>query len=217
MTTDLYQTLGVGKKASRKQIREAYRRSAKAAHPDTGGSPEKFALVKRAHDVLTDDERRAKYDANGDTSEPRRDDGLQMALNIISLILDKVMAAIERKGADPVAFNIVSDMRTMLGGDIATLEDHVLQAKRVAAKAERMLGRFRVKKGENFLEGIIRQKVEAAQKNAWNLEEQLAVGRRAMDMLRGYEFRYDAAAGASSATAFNMADLMAQAGIGMRF
>lgn len=215
MTADLYQTLGVNKKASRKQIRDAYREKAKAAHPDTGGSPEKFALVKRAHDVLTDDERRSKYDKDGDTSEPKRDDSLQMALNILSMVLDKVLAAIDRKGADPISFDIVGNMKTMLGGDIDNLENTLTQAKRAAAKAERMSGRFKVKKGENFLEAIIKQKIEVVQKNVRGLEEQLVVGKRAMDMLRGYEFKYDATAD-MGASAFNMQDLMAQA-MGARF
>jgi curved DNA-binding protein CbpA len=217
---DLYQILGAGKKASRKQIREAYRAKAKAAHPDTGGSPEKFALIKRAHDVLADDDRRAKYDRTGDDSEPKPDNDLQMAVNILGMILDKVLMAVDKKGAEPVSFNIISDMKIMLGGDIDSLSECVLSAKRAAVKVEKMLGRFKVKKGHNFLEGIIKQKVETAQKNVKNMEEQLAVGKRAMDMLRDYEFKYDAAAGmeaARGASAFNMNDLMMQAMSGMRF
>lgn len=217
MTADLYQMLGVGKKASRKQIREAYRQKAKATHPDTGGSAETFALVKRAHDVLTDDERRAKYDSNGDTSEPKRDDSLRMAINIIGIVLDRVLTKIDRKNADPVAFDIVADMKVMLGGDIDTLSNHVTVAKRNLVKAEKMLGRFRVKKGENFLDDIMRQKVEAARGNVKILEEQLTTGKKAMDMLREFSFACDAgASGAYGAPSFNMNGFMAQA-MGSRF
>ena len=47
--------LGVGRDASADEIRTAYRRAAKRAHPDRGGSSEAFQRVRMAADVLLAD------------------------------------------------------------------------------------------------------------------------------------------------------------------
>ena len=68
--TNLYQTLGVDSDATPIQIRKAYKILAQRNHPDRdGGDNEVFMRVKAAYDVLSDPERRAKYDATGDTTQ----------------------------------------------------------------------------------------------------------------------------------------------------
>ena len=62
---DPYDVLGVGRQASRDEIARAYRRAARATHPDSGGSgtgAERFQAVSDAYDVLRDPVRRAGYD-----------------------------------------------------------------------------------------------------------------------------------------------------------
>ena len=66
---DLYAILGVERDASAAAIRAAYRKAAKRAHPDGGGSVESFALVRTAVEVLSDDERRKQYDETGQVGD----------------------------------------------------------------------------------------------------------------------------------------------------
>ncbi|HEY2177778.1 MAG TPA: DnaJ domain-containing protein [Caulobacteraceae bacterium] len=49
---DLYLILGVAKNADVNDIRAAYRRAAKTAHPDQGGSNEAFLRLQRAAELL---------------------------------------------------------------------------------------------------------------------------------------------------------------------
>jgi len=65
---DYYEALGVGKQASKDEIKNAYRKLAMQYHPDRNKSPvaeEKFKEISEAYAVLSDDEKRAQYDQFG--------------------------------------------------------------------------------------------------------------------------------------------------------
>lgn len=66
---DYYEVLGVDKKADQKEIRKAYRNLAKKYHPDHNPdnpkAEEKFKEISEANEVLSDKEKRSKYDQFG--------------------------------------------------------------------------------------------------------------------------------------------------------
>jgi molecular chaperone DnaJ len=67
---DYYSLLGVSRTASEKDIKQAYRRLARQYHPDVNpgnkSAEERFKSINEAHDVLSDPEKRKKYDQYGD-------------------------------------------------------------------------------------------------------------------------------------------------------
>lgn len=73
MAKDYYQVLGVKRDADSKAIKAAYRKLARKHHPDVNPGDEqaeaRFKEINRAHEVLSDPEKRAKYDRYGEKWE----------------------------------------------------------------------------------------------------------------------------------------------------
>src|ERR1700739_3900775 len=67
--TDYYELLGVTRKATAKDIRNAFRKLARKYHPDLNpgdkASEEKFKQLQEAYDVLSDTKKRQMYDQYG--------------------------------------------------------------------------------------------------------------------------------------------------------
>jgi curved DNA-binding protein len=65
---DFYQVLGVSRTASQEEIQSAYRKLARANHPDINRDPaaeERFKEISEAYQVLSDPATRSRYDAFG--------------------------------------------------------------------------------------------------------------------------------------------------------
>ena len=66
---DYYKVLGVEKTATEKEIKQAFRRLARQHHPDVNPNDpqaeERFKEINEAYEVLSDPEKRGKYDQLG--------------------------------------------------------------------------------------------------------------------------------------------------------
>ena len=70
MATDYYSVLGVSREATPDEIKRAYRKLARQHHPDANredpDAGERFKEVTRAYEVLSDPDKRQRYDMFGD-------------------------------------------------------------------------------------------------------------------------------------------------------
>ena len=69
MNKSLYEALGVSENASESEIKKAYRKLARQYHPDVNkdkGAEEKFKEINSAYEILSDKDKKAQYDQQGD-------------------------------------------------------------------------------------------------------------------------------------------------------
>jgi molecular chaperone DnaJ len=107
---DYYEVLGVPRNVSKDEIKNAYRKLALQYHPDrnkSAGSEEKFKEISEAYAVLSDDEKRKRYDTYGHVgseevfrgSEANLEiaQGLVVSMRATHLVLVLALAVVEEK------------------------------------------------------------------------------------------------------------------------
>jgi DnaJ-class molecular chaperone len=65
---DYYAVLGLDRNATPEDVKKAYKKMAIQHHPDKGGDENKFKEISEAYEVLSDGEKRRRYDMGGGIS-----------------------------------------------------------------------------------------------------------------------------------------------------
>lgn len=138
---NLYKILGVKRTALRKEIHKAYRKMAKTAHPDGGGTVKAFNALTVAYNVLSDQERRTLYDETGEVSAPKPDNIDGGAIEIIAEKLGLVIHAEH----DLAAMDVGALIEQALRDDIASRQASVAHQQRAAARLETLRARAKRK------------------------------------------------------------------------
>lgn len=176
MKKPLYKILDIEPDASPEAVKRAYRRKAKEAHPDAGGSPETFAPVAHAYEVLSDPERRLLYDTTGQEKAPRIEDGIQAVL--LGLFRE---ALAQDSDIEVLAF--VRDSLQKGGANLAN-------QKRANEKQRDKLTVKREKIKTNGEPNVFHQLIDAELQNlageANRLEYQISVGESCLKALASY-------------------------------
>lgn len=186
---DLYATLDVPRDASEAAIRKAYRKASKRAHPDGGGTPEKFRAVNQAMQVLTDPLRRKTYDETGKIEDKPVDNEQSELMGLVSALLDAVLQNCDQEGIPYEHADLIQRMTRLAYTRLQDIHKQRAQLKANIAKQRKMFNRFKRKgDGENLMENLIIGRLAF-------LEGQEAMGQRHLDQMKkaeafiaGYKF-----------------------------
>jgi curved DNA-binding protein CbpA len=186
---DLYAELGVSREASVVEIRRAYRRRAKHAHPDAGGSPEAFERLQLAHDILTDPEKRRTYDETGAIDEPRADNMDAAALGIISQLLASFLDGDVEPHEVDLRRRMIDQAREMLDG----ANKVIARSGRAAARARKLMGRFKTKADSAPTPVEVMLQRQISQNEAAEAKHKFAKTAfvRAIEMLEAWDFDHE--------------------------
>ncbi|MBW8787875.1 J domain-containing protein (plasmid) [Rhizobium sp. WSM1274] len=184
--TDPYDILGVERDADDAQLKAAYRRLAKVAHPDSGGDSEAFAHLQKAYGLLLDPVRRKVYDDTGYDVEFADAAELQALVMIEKLVTDAVLD--ERA---PGSFDPVAVMQDSLSEELRKARFSKSELERHASRIGLHLERLEKQSGRDVLAHMFRARIEAISKAVAETEAKIKAAERAADMLSGYVYDID--------------------------
>lgn len=196
---DLYSILGVDKSSDKKSMKKAYRKRAKILHPDHGGTVEKFGALKRAFDILTDDTRRKKYDATGDIDEKVPDNAYSNAINVLGAAFNAVLQECAQSGESPLERDIIALVKSKVANNINEAQKQIRIIKNMLDIDKKMVGRFKVKKGNNIFEAIVAQRITSLQINLKNCEDVIVNSNAAIELIKLASFKSDPSSRTSTA------------------
>lgn len=178
-----YETLGVAPNATDMEIRLAFRRLAAQAHPDReGGSVDRMQELNLAYGLLTDPQRRKRFDETGNTEKvkPIREQAKHMLLGLVDLVI------IDEKLDE----DLVEVLRRNLKSSLGEMNKTIKEAGRRIEHLKRVMGRNKAKKGVH--EDLFRMAGEAraAQltEHIENCEKQKLLIAEAIQLMDDYEF-----------------------------
>lgn len=179
---DFYAILGVDRKASKEQIRKAFRDKARKYHPDRNkdeDAPRLFKECKEAYSCLIDEERRAYYDETGNAPENVRDESLVVLAEVVDQIISRWFASPLNSYPDIVksATKVLIDKETQTTSTIKNMQT-ALDKLEAAAKS------ISVESGENYLNRMCSKPIEAIRNNIDKASRFLLVIRKAQEVLK---------------------------------
>lgn len=186
MTANLYETLGVGRAAAAHEIKSAFRKAAKRAHPDAGGNADEFSRLNRAYLVLVDPDRRAEYDRTGKVDE-HADNSHLAALQVLHQMMDEI---IEQVG-ERICVDVVAEMRRAMDAKLAQIAREITTCRRKVVRLARFASKFRKEAGENVLRKMVEAKIAGAERGIESAEKAIADITKARALLDGYSFEPD--------------------------
>lgn len=195
-----YTVLGVAPDATTAQIKKEYRRLSKIYHPDNTetGDEKSFRQINEAWKVLSDPDRRKRYDETGDVEEKvdAREAFIKMGtVQALGVMLSSfIESAWEMHEVDAIEL-----MRKEMVSKRRILEANEQKTGKTLKKSHQMMDRMKIKAddGENPIGGILKKICDDNKRKHDDSEDHLEIHRRMTLFLDAYNYDFDAAAAAA--------------------
>lgn len=193
--------LEFGRGAAQDDLRRAYRRKAKTSHPDSGGSVGAFGEIATAYAVLSDPERRERYDITGEIDPPRADTLDASAIEVIAQKLGLIIHAEQ----DVTALDIGALIEGAIREDMAQRRANIASHSRAIERTTKLRTRVKRKANgqDNMLAKVLDWHEASVKDQIKNNEAAVSSLERALAILKDYSFAEELAPAADVAVALS--------------
>lgn len=181
----LYEILGIDETASKEEIKKAYHDKAQETHPDKeGGSQEKFLEVSRAYKILSDEEKRQRYDDTGeeDDSVPREEDPKHLVLQVF-------LTVISNPHFNPKQHDAFESTKAEIEMRQAQIKNEITKNTKEKQRYEEILSRIESAPDHYkfTISDIVKRHIEMGE----ILVKNLNIGVKMLELLKDYKYRID--------------------------
>lgn len=172
--SDYYEILGITKDATARQIKKAYRKLSKECHPDVGGDCERFEKIQNAYGILSDPERRKRYDEFGPEEN----------LSVIISIAQSIWAEAASHSGE-----VDEEMEKACHYRIEEIKSEIAIKKNRLEKANKFLGAILNAPSPDSIGDILREEIRGTELAMAELKKRIKQNRLALDLLGKYTFK----------------------------
>lgn len=185
-----YETLGLAPAATDHQIKVAYRKMAKATHPD--GHPDmdgtEFAAVAKAYAILMDPVARKRFDETGSIDDVAPLTVRQHMIQSIVMLFNNALASEAQRGTSLQHFDLMDAMRQNMRVNLEQSRAKLNMFRKSVADRQVLLKRIsRKDDGENLFADIIKQQLPELERLRTAADMDVRAMEMAMDELGHYK------------------------------
>lgn len=174
----LYEILGIDPGSDEKTVKLAYRSKSQQNHPDKGGSDEAFHEISVAYAVLSDPDRRKKYDETGDIEEPNHGNPIESTL---AQLFEAIISQNQLTG------NIIDTALSIARAQRAEIEKQLIADDHKRRKFEKLLNRVTSKSEINLFAGLLAQKIDGLTIAVNQANERIEIMEGVIALLKDYD------------------------------
>lgn len=186
-----YEILGFDKenyeKVTKAEIRKSFKILSQRNHPDKHGGAEeyikKFKEIKKAYEVLYNEETRKRYDDNDfvnvETSEDQEN---------IAVIVRYLQPIINENNFNP-NIDYLKTVSGKIEGEIVTLNVHLRNIDDLINKLQKLPGSYKTKNKNNFFDLFIEQEKDYQLLNVEMTKAKIEIFERVLEFIKDYEFQ----------------------------
>lgn len=181
-----YETIGVHETATAEEIKKAYRERSKELHPDANDGDDKgFAKLAKAYKVLSDPEKRKKYDETGIDTENNE------AEQVNSIMAGLTLAFLEH--APSVKTESLTDfVKKQVKEQFGNAKSAVTKLEKEIDRAENAKNRIvRKELGHNLILSVFENKISEARTNIVRHNEAVLLFDKVLEEIESYSYLVD--------------------------
>jgi len=194
MSKNLYKTLGISIKATQEEIKSVFRKKAKAIHPDVNKSPtaeEDFKRLNFAYMILSDPEKRDKYD-NGEDVDINSKDPFRLAEALIMDAYSRALDDIEKCRNSGVG--LLKVIEISLSDRKKTILDCINKANNALTKLNKERDKI-TKKSKNtrpdIFKNVLEEKIKSLNNGLKRFNDDLEIVNNSIELLSGYDEKFE--------------------------
>lgn len=177
---NLYDVLAIAKDATAEQIKKAYRKLAMKHHPDKGGDELQFKELSKAYSVLSDEDKRKRYDETGQVEE-ERDPFNEILASFISDLQDNV---------DSLNTDIIDIAKKKIKKEIKEINLARIQTENKIKYLNFFLKRIKKDTESNVFNLVTKSKIEQLKSKLEAITKSMDILKRMQDVFNG-DIEYD--------------------------
>ncbi len=185
MKNNLYKTVGVDKKATPKEIKEAFKKKAKELHPDKAtGDNAKMTELNHAYQILSDPLKRDRYDTTGDDG-PEKSFEVKFHMVMNSFLIQIVTQVEDIEYKDMI--RILSDQLSM---NLEKLNKEKEQTENIVRKFNSTKERIIATENQTLIR-VLEDNIEVNNTKILQMKEEVKFLERCIETVDTYNYRVD--------------------------